>query len=106
MARSAFQAQLDKFVDDRLREAKAGREDAERISARGFLTIVLVIAAVALINIVLVLLLSRSLQLRLAAIQARIAGLRQGDLTERLPTPGKDELSQIATAFNEFVGEV
>ena len=102
----SFQTALEKFVDDRLGEAKSGRDEAQRVSARAYWIMISVIGVVAVINIALVIALSLSLQMSLTGILRKLAGLRQGDLTERLPTASGDELSQIASAVNDFVGEV
>jgi methyl-accepting chemotaxis protein len=98
-----FQAQLEKFVSDRLSEARAGRAEAERVATRVFWTLVSVISAVALIDIALLLAISHSLQNSLINIQSKTSLLRQGDLTERLPSQSGDELSQIAAGVNDFV---
>ncbi|MBS1230344.1 MAG: methyl-accepting chemotaxis sensory transducer [Proteobacteria bacterium] len=101
-----FQTGLEKFVADRLVEAKAGRVDAQSVAARTYWTMVSLIVVVAVINIALVVALSLSLQNSLTGILRKIGGLRQGDLTERLPASGGDELSQIAAGVNDFVGEM
>jgi methyl-accepting chemotaxis protein len=101
-----FQAQLEKFVSDRLSEAKAGRAEAERVAARVFWTLVSVIGAVALTTIALLLVISRSLHNSLLDIQDKTTRLRQGNLTERLPSQSGDELSQIASGVNDFVAEM
>ncbi|MFZ4536606.1 methyl-accepting chemotaxis protein [Propionivibrio sp.] len=101
-----FQKGLDKFVLERLAEAKAAREVAERISVRVYWTNISLIILVAVINIALVFSISAGLQKSLSGIQQKIARLRQGDLTERLPVEGNDELSQIASGVNDFVSEM
>ena len=102
----SFQGALEKFVDERLAEAKHGRDEAQRVSARTYWIMISVIGIVAIINVALVVALSLSLQKGLKRILDKLAGLRQGDLTERLPAQGGDELSQIATGVNGFVGEM
>ena len=99
-----FQKALEKFVSERLIEAKVAHDYVENISNRVYWTNISVITIVAAINMTMVLLLSVALQNSLAAIQQKIACLKQGDLTERLPANGVDELSQIASGVNEFVG--
>jgi methyl-accepting chemotaxis protein len=101
-----FELALEKFVDDRMSEATAGRLVAQNVSDRAYWVMVSLIIVVALINIALVVVLSLSLQKGLDGILRKIAGLRQGDLTERLPADSADELSQIAAGVNDFVGEM
>ncbi len=101
-----FQAMLEKFVVERVADAMTAREEARKISLRVFWTIVPLILVVAAINIALVLMLSASLQNSLTGILQKLAYLRRGDLTERLPGAGDDELSQIALGVNGFVGEM
>ena len=101
-----FQAALEKFVADRLADARTARAQAQALSTRVYWSIIVLIVVVAVANIVLVLMLSAMLQTRLAGILGKLVHLRQGDLTERLPAAGDDELSQIATGINDFVGEM
>ncbi|HZX32538.1 MAG TPA: methyl-accepting chemotaxis protein [Rhodocyclaceae bacterium] len=101
-----FQAALEKFVADRMAEASAGREEANRTAERVYWTIVPLLVVVALINVALVLLLSSSLRKSLDAMLQRLSLLREGDLTQRLPATGKDELSRISEAVNYFAGEM
>jgi len=101
-----FQKALEQFIADRLSEARTAREQVEKISTRVYWTNISLIIIVALLNIALVLFISSSLQKSLAGIQQKIARLRQGDLTQRLPAAGRDELSQIATGVNDFLGEM
>ena len=101
-----FQASLEKFVGVRLDEARIGREQAQDVSTRVYWTLIAVIAAVAIVNIVLVVAVSASLQSKLKGILGKLAGLRQGDLTERLPASGADEIAQIAGGVNEFIDEM
>jgi len=101
-----FQAALEKFVADRIVDATQARDEANRIASRVYWTNVPLLVVIALINVGLVLLLSASLQNSLAGILEKLAILRQGELTERLPVSGNDELSRIAREVNDFVGEV
>ena len=65
--------------------------EAERVAARMFWVTVSVIGAVALIDIVLLLAVSRSLQRDLIAIQSKTDLPRRGNLTEHLANkkPGR-----------------
>ncbi len=101
-----LQAALEGFISKRLAEATSAREEAKSVSARAYWTIVPLTAVVAFITIVLVHLVSGSLKNSLSAILQKLDGLRQGDLTERLPALSQDELGQIASAVNGFVGEM
>ncbi len=101
-----FYAGLERFVEARLEEARQSRHDAEAISDRVYWTIVLILAAVAVLNVGLVLSLSLSLQSSLSSMMEKLAVLRRHDLTVRLPVKNDDELSQIAQCVNDFAGEM
>jgi methyl-accepting chemotaxis protein len=99
-------ADLEQFIAARVQDASQARDEARRVSARTFWTLISLIAAVAVVNIAAVVALSLSLQRSLAGIRAKMAPLREGDLTQRLPVTGDDELSQIATDVNGFIAEL
>lgn len=101
-----YQAALEKYIDDRLVEAKSARDEADAVATGVRLAIFAVIAVVALINVASVVVLSRSLQGQLRAIQDGIARQRAGDLRERLPVTGNNELSSIAGDVNALVGDI
>jgi methyl-accepting chemotaxis protein len=101
-----FGAALEKFVADRLVDAEQAREQARAVSSRVYWTIVPLVVLVGCINIALVLLLSVTLQRALVGILQKLSALRQGDLTQRLPTGSNDELGEIASGVNEFVDEM
>jgi methyl-accepting chemotaxis protein len=101
-----FRLSLEKFVADRLVEAVRGREEAKQVSSRVYWTIIPLVGIVAFINITLVLVLSSALQNSLGGVLQKLAELRRGNLTERLPANRDDELGQIASGVNEFVGEM
>ena len=67
------------------------------------ITVLCVLAAVALLSVAV----SRQLR-RLAEVRDALADIAsgEGDLTRRLDTHGNDELTQIARAFNEFVNKI
>jgi len=46
---------------------------------------------------------SRNLKRRVSSVQRVVAKLEDGDLTQRLPDEGKDEIAEIAHAVNGFV---
>lgn len=48
----------------------------------------------------------RALKRRLHEISAVAELLRKGDLSHRLPAPNADEISELALALNEFIGEL
>ena len=49
---------------------------------------------------------SRDLKRRVASVQNVASRLQAGDLTQRLPAEGKDEIAEISVAVNSFVEEV
>jgi len=100
-----FQGALEGFVNKRLNEAASAREQAQQTSNRVYWTIILLILAVAVVNVVPVLMLSASLRHSLSGILEKVAALHAGKLTERLPS-SKDELGRIAADINDFVSEM
>jgi methyl-accepting chemotaxis protein len=101
-----FQSALEAFVANRLVDATNARDEARSISARVYWTVIPLMAIVAVVVIVLVMFVSSSLQSGLKGILQKLGSLRQGDLTERLPVTGNDELGQIASGVNGFVAEM
>ncbi len=98
-----FQTALDKFVGDRVKDADKARE-AGKSTER---TVFWIVVPATVVGIVLILafvfLLSHALRTRLAGILTKLEPLRQGQLKERLPTTGNDELSQIASEVNSVI---
>lgn len=101
-----FQKALESFVEQRLAEAASAREEAMHISNRVYWTIILLILAVATVNVVPILMLSASLRRGLKEILEKVAALHAGNLSTRLPGGRKDELGLISDGINDFVGEM
>ncbi|MFA6969862.1 MAG: HAMP domain-containing methyl-accepting chemotaxis protein [Gallionella sp.] len=101
-----FQAALEKFVAARQKEAEQGKKQADSVANNTFWTIVVLIGIVTAVIVVVVLNISRSLQTSLQGILQKLDLLKQGDLTERLPTHTKDELGEIAGGVNTFIQEL
>ncbi|MEI7456909.1 MAG: methyl-accepting chemotaxis protein [Nitrosomonadales bacterium] len=101
-----FQTALEKFVSVRQGEAEQAREKATQVSGNIFWQLVTLIGLIAAVNVFVVLNLARSLQSGLRGIQQKIVLLKQGDLTQRLPSDMKDELGEIAGGVNSFVDEL
>ncbi len=101
-----FKKALEQFIEVRLTEARAGRENANAVSARVFWIIVAVICAVGIINTLIVLFVAVSLQRDLVSIQGKISILHDGNLTQRLPMLHQDELGIICSEVNGFIDRV
>lgn len=101
-----FQSALEKFIGVRQSEAAQAREQATEVSGRIFWQLIALIGLIAAVNVFVVLNLARSLQSGLRGIQQKIVLLKQGDLTQRLPSDMDDELGEIAAGVNSFVDEL
>ncbi len=102
----SFQAALDKFVDDRVHDAGEATKNAEEASNQVFWTIVPILAIGALLVIGFVLILSQSIQAALRGVLTKLEPIKDGNLTERLPDNGQDELSEIAHEVNNFIAQL
>ncbi|MCC5883226.1 MAG: HAMP domain-containing protein [Halomonas sp.] len=83
------------------REATAG---LRAVLSNALVTLVLVVLGAALVLGALLKLMFRRLQSVRDAMSDIASG--DGDLTQRLPEGGRDEVAQIATAFNQFVSRI
>jgi methyl-accepting chemotaxis protein len=101
-----LQNTLIKFIDMRIEEAAKSKEMADEVMHQTYWEVIPLLLLVSIINIAVVFNLSRSLQHNLQAIQQKLIPLKQGDLTQRLPTNSKDELAEIAAGVNSFVEEL
>ena len=101
-----FQNSLEKFIAVRIGEADTGRRAADDTFTRVYWTIVslLVLGIVSILAFVFSL--TQSLTAGLRGILEQLVPLKQGNLQERLPAAGHDELSQIAGAVNSFIDEM
>ncbi|GEN26370.1 methyl-accepting chemotaxis protein [Halovibrio variabilis] len=82
-------------------EATAG---LRAIATTSIVTLLIVAAITALVFGLLLSLLLRRLLVARDAMDSIASG--EGDLTQRLPEDGNDEVTQIASAFNRFVGKM
>jgi methyl-accepting chemotaxis protein len=98
-----FQVDLEKFVVARVRDADSARQAAKSTEASVFWTVVPATTGSILVILAVVYSLSRTLQSGLTGILDKLEPLRRGQLTERLPTRGNDELSQIAAGINSVI---
>ncbi len=101
-----FQAALERFIALRQEEAAQALVEARSVSQNTYWAVITLLLLVTVVNVALVLSLSRSLQAALTGNLSSLAGLRQGDLRQRLPVGGKDELGEIAEGINAFVDEL
>jgi methyl-accepting chemotaxis protein len=101
-----LQNTLVKFIDKRMEEAAKSKEQADETMRQTYWEVLPILALVSIINIAFVFNLSRSLQHNLQAIQQKLVPLKQGDLTQRLPTNSKDELAEISAGVNVFIEEL
>jgi methyl-accepting chemotaxis protein len=98
-----FQAALDKFVTDRVKDADKARETAKSTEKTVFWIVVPITVVGIVVILTFVFLLSHALGTGLAGILAKLEPLRQGRLKERLPITGNDELGQIAVGMNSVI---
>ncbi len=101
-----FQGALEKFIAERQQDMVNANAKSAEVSDRTYWEIVVLVALVSLLNISAVIKLALSLQAGLSGIQLKLVPLQKGDLTQRLPELGKDELSEIAGSVNAFIREL
>ena len=101
-----LQSALEKFVAARQQEAGQSRQQATQISDKTFWIIVILTFLVATAIIAAVFNISSSLKSSLTGIQQKLELLKQGDLTERLPSQKQDELGEIAQSVNAFIQQL
>ncbi|MFA6063684.1 MAG: methyl-accepting chemotaxis protein [Gallionella sp.] len=101
-----FQFALEKFVGERQLEAAQASAEAIAVSSRIFWQLMALISLIAIANVFVVLNLSLSLQAGLRGMQQKLLLLKQGDLTQRLPSDRPDELGEMAVGVNAFVDEL
>jgi methyl-accepting chemotaxis protein len=101
-----LQAELEKFVSRLQQDSKQAYDEAETVSKRTYWTVIALILAVTVICCYFVLNLSIGLESGLKAIHEKIVPLKAGDLTQRLPTDRRDELSDIGEGVNAFIEEL
>ncbi|MBK1734608.1 hypothetical protein CKO15_04770 [Halorhodospira abdelmalekii] len=96
-----FRALLEQARDEGIAQAEAAERRANTISTVG--TLIALIAALTLaIGI------SRHITGRLRAAVAGMCEIASGDgdLTRRLESDGRDEIAQLATAYNQFIDKI
>ncbi|HNQ05073.1 MAG TPA: methyl-accepting chemotaxis protein [Thiobacillaceae bacterium] len=99
------QAATDALIDHLTQEARAYREKTERLAH------LLNTAAIAIVIVGLVLAIALGLVIRRSIVhgatqlERAATRLAQGDLGGNVQLPGRDELAQVATAFNNMSGE-
>src|SRR5690348_6272132 len=99
---------IDKLVTQAENDAKAA-EAAARASASDTRTLASGLGIAALVSsIVLAVLLTLSITRPLRTLVSRLADIAQGegDLTKRLDTAGRDELTEVSRLFNAFVEKI
>lgn len=101
-----FQADLDLFITKRREETSESVEEAKAVSSEVFWSIVGLLVAGMVVTVGVTMTVSVSVQSSLQAILLSLGPLSKGDLTQRLPDKGKDELDQIAASMNSFVSEL
>ncbi|WP_374481499.1 methyl-accepting chemotaxis protein [Zoogloea sp.] len=101
-----FQADLDGFIAQRREESAKGVEEARAVSSKVFWIVIGLLAVGIVMTTLVVLGVSLSLQSALQGMLRQLAPLSQGDLTQRLPNRGQDELDEVAASVNAFVAEL
>lgn len=101
-----FQAELERFIAARQEESKQASAEAAQNSRSMFWIIVVLLVLVSVVNVAALVVFSASLKSKLAHLKAALLRLQGGDLTQRLPSSGKDELDELADSVNAFVGSL
>ncbi|MBS0356572.1 MAG: methyl-accepting chemotaxis protein [Proteobacteria bacterium] len=101
-----FQTELDGFIAQRREESAQGVAAARTVSSEVFWIIVGLLAVGITLTTLAILAVSMSLQSSLKGMLQQLVPLSQGDLTQRLPNKGQDELDEVAEKVNAFVAEL
>ncbi len=99
---------IDKLVHEQVRLTEEGSADliSSIVGTQSFLTVLLVLALVGAIIGSWLMVQMIILPLNAAVDTMNDIAEGEGDLTRRLPTKGKDEISQLGHAFNKFANKV
>lgn len=100
--------QIDKLTDINLELAEKASKDAQLIYNRIFMTISVLVVSACLFGIYISFVLGLSIK---RPINMAVGGLKDvaegnGDLTLRLPVTSRDEVGELATWFNVFIGKL
>ena len=98
-----FLTRLSAFIVKRQGEAGQGIAEARSVGSRMFWAIGVVLALASVLILLVLFAVSGSLQSSLRAILRQLEPLRDGDLTQRLPDRGRDELDAVARHVNTFL---
>jgi len=101
-----LQAELDGFIAQRREESAQGVAAAQAVSSKVFWIVIGLLAVGITLTTLAILAVSVSLQSSLKGILQQLVPLSQGDLTQRLPNKGQDELDEVADKVNAFVAEL
>jgi len=96
-------ADLDKLVEISRKQENASTEAIRYAMSRILWMVLVPMIAGGLFVVVSQFLFSRDLKRRVSSVQRVVEQLEGGDLTQRLPDDGKDEISDIARSVNGFV---
>ena len=101
-----LEAAIEQFVNARKADAEEAKSDALKVSRRIYWQSLLVIVFVTCVTIFMAVHLTNSINRGLLGILSKLTPLKEGDLSQRLPTETSDELAKIAIGFNEFIQAV
>jgi methyl-accepting chemotaxis protein len=101
-----LQAELEKFVALRQDEARQSSAVAAQVGDRTNWQVTPLLALVMLINVGVVVWISRSLQAALGCIRQKLGPLKAGDLTQRFPVDTEAELNEVGAGVNAFIQEL
>jgi methyl-accepting chemotaxis protein len=101
-----LQTDLEKFILARQQDVNSAKQNAIDTANRVYWQVLVLLIIVTTVTLFVVFNLSLSLQNGIREIKAKLVPLKNGDLTQRLPTLKQDELSEICHEVNEFIGEL
>jgi methyl-accepting chemotaxis protein len=100
--------ELDPFVEEQVAELNAAMESivvaADNLSNRALVVTLLAMALGILGGCLVTRSITRPVNVAVATMKDIAEG--EGDLTARLDASGRDEIGQLASAFNQFVGKI
>jgi methyl-accepting chemotaxis protein len=105
-----YASQLNDFSGQAIGVLSLAMDRSSYISAydRAFYELLMIIGAFLLLGVLIALYISRSVAKPLKQITAAMKNISSGDgdLTQRLPVSGKNELTDIANEFNYFISRI
>jgi len=106
VAERDFEVLIDKVIADEVVELEEADEDADKVAASTTTLILIITFAGFLLAIGLGTLISRSISRSVTRVRDTAVEIAQGNLNKRVEVISKDEIGQLAVAFNEMADKL